>query len=44
MRIYTRLNYITIFILPALAIGIGDEFWIEIAWLGFAIGITGASL
>ena len=38
--IYTRLNTSTVFVWPSLAFSIDGEFWIEFAWLGFAIGWT----
>lgn len=39
MKIYTRLNSSVVFVFPTLAFSIDAEFWVEIAWLGFAIGI-----
>lgn len=38
--IYTRFNHSTVFVWPSLAIGIANEFWIELAWLGLAVGYT----
>ena len=40
MKIYTRLNSGVVFVFPALAFSIDGDFWIELAWLGFAIGVT----
>ena len=37
--IYTRFSTDVVFLLPTIAIGIGDKLWVEIAWLGFAVGI-----
>jgi hypothetical protein len=31
-----------IYLLPTIAIGIGEHFWVEIAWLGVAIGFHGS--
>lgn len=38
--IYTRLSMTTVFLWPTVAIGITGEFWVELAWLGFAVGYT----
>jgi hypothetical protein len=40
MKIYIRLNSSVVFILPTLAFSIEGKFWIELAWLGIAIGVT----
>jgi hypothetical protein len=37
--IYTRFSTDVVFLLPTIAAGIGDKLWVEIAWLGFAVGI-----
>jgi hypothetical protein len=28
-------------LLPTIAVGIGEKFWIELGWLGAAIGLKG---
>ena len=40
MEIYTRINVSAVFVWPALAFSIEDDFWIELAWLGFAVGLS----
>lgn len=40
MKIYTRLNSSVVFVLPAIAFSIEGNFWLELAWLGFAVGVT----
>ena len=40
MKVYTRLNSGVVFVLPTLAFSIEGDFWIELAWLGLAVGIT----
>ena len=40
MNVYTRLNSSVVFVLPTLAFSIEGDFWIELAWLGLAIGVT----
>jgi hypothetical protein len=37
--IYTRISYNVVFLIPTIAVSVVDEFWIEAAWLGFAIGL-----
>ena len=37
--IYTRFSKGVLFLFPTVAIGIGDKFWVEIAWLNGAVGI-----
>jgi len=38
--VYMRISRTTVFVFPALAMGIGPEWWIEIAWLGIAFGVA----
>jgi len=40
MKVYTRFNNSVVFVLPTLAFSIEGEIWIELAWLGLAIGVT----
>jgi len=40
MNIYTRVNQSAVFVWPALAFSIEGDFWIELAWLGLAIGLA----
>jgi hypothetical protein len=40
MKIYTQLNSSVVFFFPTLAFSIEGKFWIELAWLGLAIGVT----
>lgn len=37
--IYTRFSTDVVFLLPTIAIGIGDKLWVELGWLGVAIGL-----
>ena len=37
--IYTRFSIDVVFLIPTIAVGIGDKLWVEIAGLGFAVGI-----
>jgi len=39
--IYTRFSTDVVFLIPTIAVGIGDNFWIELGWLGVAIGLKG---
>lgn len=42
MKLYTRFNTGAVFVWPALCIGnrVGEPMWIELAWLGLAVGVT----
>jgi len=40
MKVYTRFNNGVVFVLPTLAFSIEGKFWIELAWLGLAVGVT----
>jgi len=37
--IYTKTSSTAIFLWPAVAINVEEDWWIELAWLTFAIGI-----
>jgi hypothetical protein len=37
--IYTRTSGDVVFILPTVAVSVTDEWWIEFAWLSFAVGV-----
>ena len=37
--IYTRTSGNVVFICPTVAISVADDWWVELAWLNFAIGI-----
>ena len=37
--IYTRVSGDVIFLWPTVAINVSEDWWIELAWLNFAIGI-----
>lgn len=41
MSLYTRFSTGAVFIFPALCLGIpeGEPMWLELAWLGFAVGV-----
>lgn len=39
MSIYTRLSFSVVFLVPTIAISVEDDWWIEVAWLGAAIGL-----
>jgi hypothetical protein len=39
--IYTKTSTTAIFLWPAVAINMEEDWWIELAWLNFAIGIKG---
>jgi len=40
MEIYTRISQSAVFVWPALAFSIEGDFWIELAWLGLAVGLS----
>jgi len=40
MNIYMRVNQSAVFVWPALAFSIEGDFWIELAWLGLAVGLS----
>jgi len=39
MTFYSRFSDHCVFILPAIGVGVTGCFWIEFAWLSFAVGV-----
>ena len=37
--IYTRISYNVVFLIPTIAVSVVGDLWVEVAWLGFAIGL-----
>lgn len=39
MLLYSKTSTSAVFVWPALALNFDDGFWIELAWIGFGIGM-----